>query len=165
MSSVLYDSLQSRGHPLSANCGRPDQLCFVESVVTVTNTQQCISKCVNEVLSENTPVDNPPYKPPVEILYQTENTSVDNPPYKPPVEITYQTENTPVDNPPYKPPVEITYQTENTPVDNRPYKPPVEILYQTMLLFQCETNDDPILVNMYTQYQEALGNRKCKYAR
>ena len=145
MSSVLYDSLQSRGHPLSANCGRPDQLCFVESVVTVTNTQQCISKCVNEVLSENTPVDNPPYKPPVEILYQTENTSVDNPPYKPPVE--------------------ITYQTENTPVDNRPYKPPVEILYQTMLLFQCETNDDPILVNMYTQYQEALGNRKCKYAR
>ena len=145
MSSVLYDSLQSRGHPLSANCGRPDQLCFVESVVTVTNTQQCISKCVNEVLSENTPVDNPPYKPPVEI--------------------TYQTENTPVDNPPYKPPVEITYQTENTPVDNRPYKPPVEILYQTMLLFQCETNDDPILVNMYTQYQEALGNRKCKYAR
>ena len=105
MSSVLYDSLQSRGHPLSANCGRPDQLCFVESVVTVTNTQQCISKCVNEVLSENTPVDNPPYKP------------------------------------------------------------PVEILYQTMLLFQCETNDDPILVNMYTQYQEALGNRKCKYAR
>jgi hypothetical protein len=145
MSSVLYDSLQSRGHPLSANCGRPDQLCFVESVVTVTNTQQCISKCVNEVLSENTPVDNPPYKPPVEILYQTENT--------------------PVDNPPYKPPVEITYQTENTPVDNRPYKPPVEILYQTMLLFQCETNDDPILVNMYTQYQEALGNRKCKYAR
>ena len=125
MSSVLYDSLQSRGHPLSANCGRPDQLCFVESVVTVTNTQQCISKCVNEVLSENTPVDNPPYKPPVEILYQT----------------------------------------ENTPVDNRPYKPPVEILYQTMLLFQCETNDDPILVNMYTQYQEALGNRKCKYAR
>jgi hypothetical protein len=125
MSSVLYDSLQSRGHPLSANCGRPDQLCFVESVVTVTNTQQCISKCVNEVLSENTPVDNPPYKPPVE----------------------------------------ITYQTENTPVDNRPYKPPVEILYQTMLLFQCETNDDPILVNMYTQYQEALGNRKCKYAR
>ena len=98
MSSVLYDSLQSRGHPLSANCGLPDQLCFVELVVTVTNTHQCIFNCVSEDLSENTSVDNRPYKPPVDILYQIENTPVDNRPYKPPVEILYQTKNTSVDN-------------------------------------------------------------------